>query len=68
MIDVQAKPWSSDHLIWQLRETSRWDIKDRGEMKNFFKFVFHENEAGNISRQELVSMVPVLLLVIYVSQ
>ena len=42
---------------------SRWDIREKEEMKQFFEFVYHENEIGNISRQELVSMVPVLLLV-----
>jgi 16S rRNA C967 or C1407 C5-methylase (RsmB/RsmF family) len=64
MADLEAKPWSKDQLIWQVKETSRWDIKQKEEMKNFHNFIFHENQIGNISRQELVSMVPVLLLVI----
>jgi len=42
---------------------SRWDIREKEEMKQFFEFIYNENEIGNISRQELVSMVPVLLLV-----
>ena len=63
MADLEAKPWSQDQLIWQVLETSRWDIKEKEEMKKIFNFIYYENEAGNISRQELVSMVPVLLLV-----
>jgi hypothetical protein len=49
-------------LISQI-DPSRWDIKEKAEMRPFFDFVFHENDTGNISRQELVSMIPVLLLV-----
>ena len=68
MPDLEAKPWSKDQLIWQIIGTSRWDLREKdGALKKFFNFIFYENDVGNISRQELVSMVPVLLLVTTVS-
>ena len=67
MPDLEAKPWSKDQLIWQIIGTSRWDLREKEAMKKFSNFIFYENDVGNISRQELVSMVPVLLLVTTVS-
>ena len=42
--------------------TSRWDILEKEEGKAFHRFLMTENEMGTLSRQELVSMIPVLLL------
>ena len=67
MADLEAKAWSKDQLIWQIIGTSRWDLREKEAMKKFSNFIFYENDVGNISRQELVSMVPVLLLVTTVS-
>jgi len=59
---VQAKPWCRDGLIWQMAGISRWDIREKEEGKVFHRFLMAENELGTLSRQELVSMIPVLLL------
>lgn len=55
--------WPDDKkFVWQVQNTSRWEIKEEDVNKNLFLFIVNENEHGNISRQELVSMVPVMLL------
>ena len=59
---LQSKPWSPDDLIWQMNKTSRWNLADKEELKSFHVFLQTQNQLGNISRQELVSMIPVLLL------
>ena len=41
---------------------SRWNIADKEENKAFHRFLMAQNELGTLSRQELVSMIPVLLL------
>ena len=58
---VNEKPWSSG--VWQC-ENSRWSIREDSDetLKNFHQFLMNERECGNISRQELVSMIPVFLL------
>jgi hypothetical protein len=40
--EIRAVPWSSHNLIWQVRDTSRWDIREKEEMKNLFEFILHE--------------------------
>ncbi|ORZ03789.1 S-adenosyl-L-methionine-dependent methyltransferase [Syncephalastrum racemosum] len=57
----QPLPWYPDNLGWQVN-TSRHVIKKSPEFSKFHKFIVTENETGNISRQEAVSMVPVLLM------
>ena len=41
---------------------SRWNIVEKEENRAFHRFLMTQNENGTISRQELVSMIPVLLL------
>ncbi|KAH9816065.1 S-adenosyl-L-methionine-dependent methyltransferase [Melampsora americana] len=54
-------PWYPDGLAWELR-ASKHVIRKSPEFKKFQNFLVYETEAGNISRQEAVSMVPTLLL------
>ncbi|CAH7686336.1 S-adenosyl-L-methionine-dependent methyltransferase [Phakopsora pachyrhizi] len=54
-------PWYPDGLAWEL-STSKQMIKKSIEFKEFQNFLVYETEAGNISRQEAVSMIPPLLL------
>ncbi|RCH86349.1 hypothetical protein CU098_004063 [Rhizopus stolonifer] len=54
-------PWYPDHLGWQVN-APRLVIKKSPEFQKFHKFMVTETEAGNISRQEAVSMVPPLLM------
>ena len=72
-IKVQSKPWCTNSSIWQITDVSRWKLRDEGlkrtespsqgnSLLNLRDFIFHENELGHISRQELVSQIPVLLL------
>ena len=65
-ISIQSQPWCSKKSIWQIAKTSRWEInKKRCDSIGYARlqdFLFHENEIGNISRQELVSQIPVMLL------
>lgn len=54
-------PWYPDNLAWQLKLTRKLI---RGS-ESFFKlhnFLISETESGNISRQEVVSMIPPLCL------
>ncbi|TIA97272.1 hypothetical protein E3P94_02927 [Wallemia ichthyophaga] len=53
--------WYPDGLAWQLNLTKQ-QIRKSPEFKKFQNFLVYENEAGNISRQEAVSMIPPLLL------
>ena len=68
-IDIifKSKPWCSKQSIWQLSSLSRWQLKESARTENpssqkCLNFIYHENELGHISRQELVSQIPVLLL------
>ncbi|KAI9266718.1 S-adenosyl-L-methionine-dependent methyltransferase [Phascolomyces articulosus] len=54
-------PWYPDGLGWQINAT-RMIIKRSPEFSKFHKFIVAETEAGNVSRQEAVSMVPPLLM------
>ncbi|KAI8139197.1 S-adenosyl-L-methionine-dependent methyltransferase [Fennellomyces sp. T-0311] len=54
-------PWYPDELGWQIN-ASRMVVKRSPEFKTFHKFIVGETEAGNLSRQEAVSMVPPLLM------
>ncbi|XP_015759001.1 PREDICTED: tRNA (cytosine(34)-C(5))-methyltransferase-like [Acropora digitifera] len=53
--------WYPDELAWQINLTKRF-IRKSSSMDRFHKFLVHETETGNISRQEAVSMIPPLLL------
>ena len=58
-------PWPTNDpfpIVWQFQQTSRWELKDQPEVNHLRELLLHERECGNLSRQELVSMVPVFLL------
>ncbi|KAI7867502.1 S-adenosyl-L-methionine-dependent methyltransferase [Spinellus fusiger] len=54
-------PWYPDNFGWEL-QASRTVLRRSPEFKQFHKFIVAETEAGNLSRQEAVSMVPPLLM------
>ncbi|CAB3981634.1 tRNA (cytosine(34)-C(5))-methyltransferase [Paramuricea clavata] len=54
-------PWYPDELAWQINLTRRF-IRRSGMVSDFHKFLIHESEMGNLSRQEAVSMIPPLLI------
>ncbi|CDS09206.1 hypothetical protein LRAMOSA10566 [Lichtheimia ramosa] len=53
--------WYPDHLGWQVN-VPRSLLRKSAEFAKFQKFIVAETEAGNMSRQEAVSMVPPLLM------
>ncbi|KAI8379664.1 S-adenosyl-L-methionine-dependent methyltransferase [Radiomyces spectabilis] len=64
--DVKYEPprpleWYPDQLGWQVN-APRAILKRSAEFSKFHKFIVAENESGNLSRQEAVSMVPPLLM------
>ncbi|KAI8985845.1 S-adenosyl-L-methionine-dependent methyltransferase [Pilobolus umbonatus] len=54
-------PWYPNNLAWKIN-VPRLVIRKSPEFNEFHKFIVAETEAGNISRQEAVSMVPPLLM------
>ena len=54
-------PWYPDKLAWQMT-TPKNVIRRFPPFKSFQKFLVSETTVGNISRQEVVSMIPPLLL------
>jgi multisite-specific tRNA:(cytosine-C5)-methyltransferase len=54
-------PWYPDSLAWQITVRKEIIRKDPS-FRKFQNFLVCESEAGNISRQEAVSMIPPLLL------
>lgn len=52
-----------DEKLDKVKIFSRWNILEKQDLKSIHEFVFSGNAIGDLSRQELVSMVPVLLLV-----
>ena len=48
--------------VWQFKDTSRWVINESERLQTLKDFIVQENYNGFLSRQELVSMVPVFLL------
>lgn len=54
-------PWYPDSLAWHM-VLSRPVLRKREDLKSFHRFLVDQNESGNISRQEAVSMIPPLLL------
>ncbi|KAJ3047695.1 tRNA (cytosine(34)-C(5))-methyltransferase [Rhizophlyctis rosea] len=55
-----AIPWYPDELAWTA--ASRTALRKTPVWEKFHKFLVAETEVGNVSRQEAVSMIPVLLL------
>ncbi|KAI6699518.1 hypothetical protein NL676_013842 [Syzygium grande] len=58
---VRPLPWYSDNLAWQ-SNFCRKQLRKNPNLERFHEFLKLENEIGNITRQEAVSMVPPLLL------
>ncbi|KAG8528137.1 uncharacterized protein KY384_007053 [Bacidia gigantensis] len=54
-------PWFPDQLAWQMT-TPKSIVRKFGPFAAFQKFLVSETSVGNISRQEVVSMIPPLLL------
>ncbi|KAI8886813.1 S-adenosyl-L-methionine-dependent methyltransferase [Backusella circina FSU 941] len=54
-------PWYPDRLGWQIN-APRPVIRRSAPFSKFQKFIMSETEAGNLSRQEAVSMIPPMLL------
>lgn len=54
-------PWYPDNLGWSMN-TSKTVIRKNEVFAGFQKFLVSETSVGNISRQEVVSMIPPLLM------
>ena len=54
-------PWDPNQLIWQMN-TFRHNLKKNEALKALHKLIQQASESGMITRQELVSMLPPLLL------
>ncbi|CAK44117.1 uncharacterized protein An01g12180 [Aspergillus niger] len=54
-------PWYPDQLAWSMT-TPKQVVRRFAPFASFQKFLVAETEVGNISRQEVVSMIPPLLL------
>ncbi|KAH6822591.1 S-adenosyl-L-methionine-dependent methyltransferases superfamily protein [Perilla frutescens var. hirtella] len=58
---IKVLPWYPDNLAWQ-SYFSRNQLRKNQALEQFHEFLKLENEIGNITRQEAVSMVPPLFL------
>jgi len=62
---VSEKPaplsWYPDRMAWHM-EISRREMKKNPLLSDFHKWITRETEAGHISRQEAVSMIPVFFM------
>lgn len=58
---IRPLPWYPEHLAWQ-SNYSRMQLRKNKTLVRFHEFLKQENEIGNITRQEAVSMVPPLFL------
>ncbi|XP_044484350.1 RNA cytosine-C(5)-methyltransferase NSUN2-like isoform X2 [Mangifera indica] len=58
---IRPLPWYPDNLAWQ-SNFSRMQLRKNQTLERFHEFLKLENEIGNITRQEAVSMVPPLFL------
>ncbi|KAJ8059254.1 hypothetical protein OCU04_012220 [Sclerotinia nivalis] len=54
-------PWYPDELAWSMK-TSKTVIRKSPPFAKFQKFLVSETSVGNISRQEIVSMIPPLVM------
>ena len=59
-------PWYPDKLAWHM-EISKRELKKNPKLSEFHKWFTRETEAGHISRQETVSMIPVFFMDIQVT-
>ncbi|OVA15687.1 Bacterial Fmu (Sun)/eukaryotic nucleolar NOL1/Nop2p [Macleaya cordata] len=58
---IRPLPWYPDNLAWH-SNFSRMQLRKNQTLERFHEFLKQENEIGNITRQEAVSMVPPLFL------
>ncbi|XP_008651045.1 uncharacterized protein [Zea mays] len=58
---IRPLPWYPGNLAWHLN-FSRMQLRRNQALESFHEFLKRENEVGNITRQEAVSMVPPLFL------
>lgn len=58
---IRPLPWYPGNLAWHLN-FSRMELRKNQTLEKFHEFLKLENEVGNITRQEAVSMVPPLFL------
>ncbi|KAM0832438.1 hypothetical protein ACQ4PT_064901 [Festuca glaucescens] len=58
---IRPLPWYPGNLAWHLN-FSRMQLRRNQALESFHEFLKQENEVGNITRQEAVSMVPPLFL------
>ncbi|CAK8567284.1 unnamed protein product [Lathyrus sativus] len=58
---IRPLPWYPENLAWH-SNFSRMQLRKNQSLKRFHEFLKLENEIGNITRQEAVSMVPPLFL------
>ncbi|XP_043689984.1 RNA cytosine-C(5)-methyltransferase NSUN2-like [Telopea speciosissima] len=58
---IRPLPWYPENLGWHLN-FSRLQLRKNQTLERFHEFLKQENEIGNITRQEAVSMVPPLFL------
>ncbi|KAL8265684.1 hypothetical protein R6Q59_003028 [Mikania micrantha] len=58
---LKSLPWYPGNLAWQ-SSFSRMQLRKNKSLERFHEFLKQENEIGNITRQEAVSMVPPLFL------
>ncbi|KAF7839926.1 tRNA (cytosine(34)-C(5))-methyltransferase-like [Senna tora] len=58
---IKPLPWYPDNLAWH-SNFSRMQLRKNQTLERFHEFLKLENEIGNITRQEAVSMVPPLFL------
>ncbi|GJN20554.1 hypothetical protein PR202_gb07946 [Eleusine coracana subsp. coracana] len=58
---IRPLPWYPGNLAWHLN-FSRMELRRNQALESFHEFLKRENEVGNITRQEAVSMVPPLFL------
>ncbi|XP_038990156.1 RNA cytosine-C(5)-methyltransferase NSUN2-like isoform X4 [Phoenix dactylifera] len=58
---IRPLPWYPGNLAWHLN-FSRMQLRKNQALERFHEFLKQENEVGNITRQEAVSMVPPLFL------
>ncbi|XP_043722063.1 multisite-specific tRNA:(cytosine-C(5))-methyltransferase-like isoform X2 [Telopea speciosissima] len=58
---IRPLPWYPENLGWH-SNFSRMQLRKNQTLERFHEFLKQENEIGNITRQEAVSMVPPLFL------
>ncbi|KAM7529313.1 hypothetical protein LguiB_032723 [Lonicera macranthoides] len=58
---IRPLPWYPENLAWH-SNFSRMQLRKNQTLEKFHEFLKLENEIGNITRQEAVSMVPPLFL------